>query len=587
MPIEDGLAWSARPYGCNSIREALQLAKKRKKLGIEDEDGGARIRRAERMIALLAERAAQRAKTPKFCQRGQHPLRTGRPGQTYQSVDFVTPIVDAIDFMHERSVHDVFGFFDLTVRIRSGPSDPVEKRTEERERASAAGETLAGGAHGKEAGWKCPCCANTDASLQTALKESIVCKCGFVVSTNALVSTHREKLGAEEAEDSTQHADRVFDKGFDRFDRPAATAAERRKQREVAGRVTNVAGRVKGLGRMCDAARLSDREAAKESRASDVKAGLALTVNEETRLFESLVHLEQMCVQLAPVDDVVARRVKTLTDQMYHLCIRHCRVCTELSSCDLRLKERNCIIIASSAFELVVERLIHGEDEIQGTTRQHLIDLQTRMQRSPIFSNASSLAQITTAKAMMSILISPGFDAEKRCVPCAPLAPPLAPSLARGAAAQGAARVPAQVSLSRSDSTTSGGASPPPSHATQLRDSVARVYIAHRSDMPTSVRDGANRAIQSPGFIEGCKAVEALEAHAMDAVAFCILNAVAREQSDACPSFSQSSNGINVPIAQKLGLAVADAEAAILAIRPLVPVDATSEASVAEDDLFS
>jgi len=75
-------------------------------------------------------------------------------------------------------------------------------------------------------------------------------------------------------------------------------------------------------------------------------------------------------------------------------------------------------------------------------------------------------------------------------------------------------------------------------------------------------------------------------------MAFCILNAVRREQaaSEPGPSFSSSTPdaAFDVGIAMKLDLDLAVAEESIAAIRALVPTDATSEASKNDDDdLFS
>jgi len=627
LSILESQAWSARPYGCVELDEAVKIAERRKSEGFND-DGS--FKRRVVPPVLLSDRATRRAAEPLFCKKDKHPLLTGRPGAVYNRNDFVAPITDGIDFMVERSSSgDVFGFFEpvgLGLRPSRGEAaPPSEQRAEERELASAAGERVAGGGHSKYlklalVGWKCPCCENEDVSLQVRLKEATVCRCGYVVSPNEMVSTHREKLGAEEGDDATQHADRVFDKKFDRFDRPAATTAERRKQRDASGKVSNVATRVKGLGRICDAARLSDRQASKDNRASEVDSGLSMTVNEERRLFDTLRQLDAMFLQLAPVDDAVSRKVRILADKLYRMSVRHCRTCHLLESCDVRLKERNEVVVAAAVFELVVERLIRGDDEIAGTTVQHLTDLQERCKRSPVFTNQVILSQMSTTKAMILILNSFEFRAETPCSglgragagagrlglrPSQPLKPGEAPprptrlgptpksttQTARGGrGGQGSA--PPDLPLA--DLGVRGGAPPRPTPdlggaqvgvSPSLKESILRVFVAHRSDLPTSVRDGALRAVETDGFMLAFKKISILKHQSSDATALCLLNSVLREQSQAnSPSLVQSTAKINRSIALKLNLDLVDAELAISKLRKLLPRNQPTSINTPFDD---
>jgi hypothetical protein len=127
----------------------------------------------------------------------------------------------------------------------------------------------------------------------------------------------------------------------------------------------------------------------------------------------------------------------------------------------------------------------------------------------------------------------------------------------------------------------------------QLRDAVSTVFLAHRSELPVAVRDGAQRAVQSAGFLEACRGLADLRNSSLQCMAFCILNAVRREQAaqEPGPSFAATSSvdcDFNVGIAMKLNLDLAIAEESIQFIRGIVPTDATSEASHGDDDdLFS
>lgn len=229
---------------------------------------------------------------------------------------------------------------------------------------------------------------------------------------------------------------------------------------------------------------------------------------------------------------------------------------------------------------------------------EHLLDLQARTQRS--MTNASALTQINTAKVMINILQAPGFDATSECAPKATIA-----AVTQRTSCQATARFKHPVGLqplslrapfARTDSSMScdGSGSPIPTDVVELRDAVCRVFIAHNSELPVAVRDGAFRAIQTPIFLRSCKDMESLRNYSLSAIAFCLLHAVWRAQhaeESLIPSFIDSGTScpLNVGVAHKLEIDLAVAEDAIQFIRTIVPTDATSEASVRgdDDDLFS
>jgi len=550
---------------------------------------------------------AERAMVPEECYRHEHPLRTGRRDKLYRKYDFVTLICDALTRLVEgHAADDAFGLFDPSPkrrRVGDAAEDAAEAADEARRKEKEA-RRVVGGNFGTYSGWKCPCCANTDVRLQVQLKEALVCKCGFVVRLGGeMVATHREKLGAEECDDKTQHADRVRERTHDKYDRPAQSADERRREWRYAGKVSSIGGRIKGLGRVCDAQRLAEQTAAKEALQVEVEAGRALTRTEGGKGIKVVEHCDAMFKALAPVDRIVARTVRKEADRVWTMAALHSRKCTRVDCCELRIVERHPSIIGGAVFDLALERLIHGELDFEGSTRQHFIDLQTRMQRSPAFNNTSCLTQMATTKAMVNVMQSAGFDADRACSPAPPPAPPAAAAAAAAAGATALARSPkpqhalAKVPFGRNDSSVScGEGSPPPGEVVQLRDAVSTVFLAHRSELPVSVRDGTHRALQAPGFVDGLKAIEGLKAteglkpHSMQCLAFCALNAVWREQqADERVSFAKVGHcALNVGIAASLALDLAVAEEGIARIRTLVPADATSEASTgADDDLFS
>lgn len=585
MPTpQESEAWSHRPYLFKgSLADAVRLHK-------EYADPDAEVMQWRRQIAgEMKRRASAYESTPAYCYPHEHPLRCGRPGQSYWKHDFVTPICDSLTRMVEgNAIDDAFGIFEPPAKKKRASllDEAEEAHRKEAEKRREPGANFVAGPPPPT--WTCPCCANTDVRLQVQLKDALVCKCGYVVHLGGvMVATHREKLGAEESEDKTQHADRVREQTFSKYDRPALTLDERRKERRYAGKISNIGGRVKGLGRMCDAQRISEQTAAKENHQTEVDAGRALTRIEENRGFKIVAHCDDMFQSLAPVDRAVQRTVRKEVDKVWTMAVLHGRKCKRPDCCEVRMLERNRGIIGGAIFDLTLERLIHGDIEFDGSTRQHFIDIQTRMQRSPAFNNASCITQMSTVKAMINVMQSDDFDVNQ---PCSPAPGPV--ELVRSPR-QGKPPL-IKVPFGRNDSSVSCGAgSPPPNEVVQLRDTVSKVFLAHQSELPVSVRDGAYRALQSPGFVDGIKAVDSLKPYSMQCIAFCVLNAVWRAQQadDAARRVSLANVHhcvLNVGIATSLALDLAVAEEAVASIRELVPVDATSEASAcADDDLFS
>ena len=357
---------------------------------------------------------------------------------------------------------------------------------------------------------------------------------------------------------------------------PEQRKAERARLRAAAGKNTRVPTH-KGNGRgLADAQKIIEEDREREQRAKS-----ELTDREELKRTRILEQLQKMFKKLKPIDHAVCKEVRRSAAALWLDAVRHARACERASCCELRLVDRSPFIIASSVFSLTVDALIDGELTIsEPLDREHLVDLQMRMQRSTEFSNASSLTQMATAKSMLNLMQVPGFNA---CVPCELPVVPAVP----------AKPTPLAVPLRRMDSTLSNSGEHSPSGSDDqlpMRNAVAQVFLAHKSELPVSVKDGAVRALGSPGFVSGCQQVECLKLASLQAVAFCVLNAVAREQADTSgPSFASgvALGALNVQVAHKLELDLAVAEEAIAAIRPLVPTDAASEASVPqEDDLF-
>lgn len=598
---QEARAWRIRPYGCHTLKDALEHARR---------NDPEHMYQHEKLITSInvAKRKREWEETPGWCYRHEHPLKIGRKARMYHKSDLVGPIIDAMTMLHEGKTDDPLNFFvDMDVvkkrKRRKDGYDEAEEKQEahrERERVLRDDPVAAHDAYKKQCfgpAWTCACCGNTDVKTQLQHKDALLCPCGFVVRIGGeFVSTHREKLGVAEGEDKTQHADKSHGNRVHWADSDyVPTVAERRTERKYSGQVTKLGDkdrRTKGIkiGRLYSAQQMSDERATKQQLQIDIINGTKLAPKDETKGWNIISEINNLTKQLAPVEHNVKRKLRQEADKIWFAAVRHCRTCTRTECCELRLIERTQAIIAASVFETTIERMLHDETSDVAVTRQHLLDVQMRMQRSSAFNNSSSITHMNTAKAMINIMQSPEFDP---AIICAPTLPNPNNNMGTGSVRHEVTK-PIRTPFARNDSIVScDGHSPTPTDAVQLRDAVSTVFLAHRSELPVAVREGTQRAVQSPGFVEACRAVDGLNNCSIQCMAFCILNAVRREQAaqEPCPSFTLANNPkyeFNIGIAMKLQLDLAIAEAAIAHIRGLVPSDATSEASHGDnDDLFS
>jgi len=516
------------------------------------------------------------AALPELVYSHEHPLRLGYPNKLYKKHDYVTPICDSMTMLREGiNVGDAFGLFPAAKRVRRSVDDEDAVRPAKASRA--------------DRGWLCTnsSCGNTDVgSLEHGPEGAVCTKCGTCVPGTHMVAATRERLGATEEEDKTTHADRAG-APVDPLARMAAPAKEKASERRVDAIRTRVGSR-KGLGgAVADAQRAMEQERARDERASALAAE-GLTAREEIKRTNILAEVAALSKRLT-IDKPVQRAIDWAVVRLYGHAVRHAHACTRHGCCELRLVDRNKEIIARSVVEATVEAILDGtlvlDDPIE---RERVVDLSVRMERSVEFSNPASRTQVKTARAMIGLMNAPEFVADAACVVCAP-------SKERPAASAALAplRVAPSAPFRRCDSALSqpDGEGSPAEDADRVpfRKAIETVFVAHKSDLPISVRDGALRALQSPGFIAGCKRIGALDDASLQAMAFCVINAVARAQADTTgPTFAGPAAGeLNVAIAHKLKLDLAHAEDAISEIRTLVPEDAASEASgPREDDLF-
>jgi hypothetical protein len=181
-------------------------------------------------IRALRQHAIEHSKIPEWCFPHEHPLKSGLPGKLYDRVDYITPVVDSMKRMQERSgqeTEDAFGVFHV----------PRKRRKVEAPKHSFS-QAPGGYTH-----WTCPVCGNNDQSTWHVYTDRTSCDCGVVVFMGSVVHTHREKLGALQDDDKTQHADAVVNKRTDKYDRSAPSKEERKLDRSMLGKATCLPGK--------------------------------------------------------------------------------------------------------------------------------------------------------------------------------------------------------------------------------------------------------------------------------------------------------------------------------------------------------
>ena len=407
-------AWRHRPRGCVVLSEAVRLHAKaelavraqtaQSDLAVVRGLGHARFPDGRRRLTVFS--------PPRRVDRSQHPLRTGLATKIYYRYDFFTPVIDAMEALaqKQRASTDAFGLFHKVKE--SEHQEPLHNLLDEPGGRFCATRTAA---------WTCGCCGTSDASTQIRMQDSIVCRCGVVVSTNA-ISTHREKLGALEVDDATQHADRVRDDSSTKFDRGPPSKDELRAAHRFSATATQLpTQRVAGLGRICDAARISAASAAKTKREDEVGRGEKLTLAEEARGVVVLQQLEALFKRIAPVEQSLRREARILADRVWFRASRHCRSCPQAEACEVRLTERKPVVIAAAALDIVVGvRLDLDDGSIDGARRQHAVDVRARLSRSAAFTHTSARGQVAAAKGIIEALSSVDFKPTKRCAGAPP-----------------------------------------------------------------------------------------------------------------------------------------------------------------------
>ena len=209
-------------------------------------------------------------------------------------------------------------------------------------------------------------------------------------------------------------------------------------------------------------------------------------------------------VQMAPVDNEIAKKVKLDAEAVFYASVHHHERCQK-KYCQKALFNKPASVIAAKSFVHTVDQLSIGEG-VAGVSRQTVTALQERVQCSPVFNQRDNATQHHTCLAMISALLTTDNDA---VCPDAPVDPT---PLAKGVAIQ----------RQRSDVQSSP--------AVQLRDAISTLSTEY--GYPQKVRECAMLALQDGDFAALLKTNRVLPKESSKmACAFIVLQSISEDSA--------------------------------------------------------
>ena len=508
---------------------------------------------------------------------------TGLPGKLYLRHDVVGPIVDSMVLMYYR-----MGYCNQPPRFDE-PGLNMPRRV------------LSTDDHLEELGYAprvphpptptilCKGCRTTHRSdfTPTADRSHMVCRCG-VVSSAIHISTDREKNCARE-DDKTAHADKPYEPKTDRFDHPAKSCDELRKDREREATGTRVSKKAKqkyGLGWAHEHNARAAAKAERERQEMDPK--------DQTKGAHIQIELEKLFTPLEPIDNQIKRFCRMEADRAWRTAVRHSVTCPK-GGCQLRIKEKGPAVIADAVLACSLDTLLEGQVTLDGVTHHGLIVIADK--RGALQSAKGTSSALRAVRTIVGTLLS--HESVDPIEPCpapscqASCQPSPAPSSSSDATGQpvlmgqmsgGGSRPMVRAESSVSDIGESAG------ELIQLRDSITKVFKALGTSIPNSVRESTMRAIQSPEFRASLGVAQdensdvgSLSQHGL---AYVLLEAVARAADAAAGTNTHHARRVPPRILSEFASKPAQLDAAADAVRALLPGGLVSTSASEADGLF-
>jgi hypothetical protein len=505
---------------------------------------------------------------------------TGLAGKLYNKHDIVAPILDSMKMLYHCRGWDM----DPSMVIDNAPNIPMRHATSD-EQLHTLGY---GPAPAEEPAPLCKGCRSTNRNdfTLTADKSHMVCKCG-VVCAPVHIAQDREKNCARE-DDKTTHADKPYQPRTDRFDHPAQSCDELRKQRERDAQGTRISKKAKqklGLGWTHEH---NAREAARAERQRN-----DMEPKDQTKGQHILIEMEKLFTPLEPIDNKIKRFCRTEADRAWREAVRHSKICKAKGRCQLRVKEKGPAVIADAVLTCSLNALLDGHDTpLDGVSRAGLLVIADKL--GALQNAKGTSCALRAVRTVVGTLLS--HNRAEPIEPC-PLAacgascqPSPAPSSASEAPAHAAAALPpvaGSAPFQRTDSSVSD-VGDPSNELLQQRDSLHKVFKAIGTSMPNSVQRAALRAIQDTSFRAALAVAQAENSDigrlSQNGLSLVLLSAVA-QQAEQATGIAYTSK-IPSRLLADFASSAAQLEAAAGAIRVLLPEGLNTLPPSEEDGLF-
>ena len=415
---------------------------------------------------------------------------TGLPGKLYNKHDVVGPILDSMKMMYHRR-----GWSTAPVAEDDVPYATMRHDTSYDEQLYTLGY---GPAPRAEPTVLCKGCLSTNPHdfVMTQDRSHMVCKCGIVCAP-VHISQDREKNCARE-DDKTIHADKPYEPRTDRFDHPAQSCDEVRKQREREAQGTRISKKAKqkmGLG-------WSHEHAAREAARAERQRG-EMEPRDQTKGQHILIEMEKRFTHPEPIDNQIKRFCRMEADRAWREAVRHSKICRAKGRCQLRVKEKGPAVIADAVLACSLNTLLDGHVTLDGISRAGLLVIADKL--GALQNAKGTSCALRAVRTVVGTLLS--HDLADPIEPCpmptcqtscqTSCQPSPVPSSSSDASALPA--LSANTPFQRADSSISdfGDSS---NELLQQRDSVNKVFKALGTSMPNSVREATLRAIQDPQF---------------------------------------------------------------------------------------
>lgn len=397
---------------------------------------------------------------------------TGIPGKLYDRYDLLQPITDSMQLMYYK-----MGWSVERPSLRSLPQSL---------QGLPIGEEVATAFTSNSPAWQCNGCSNDDPNgfCPTADKSHMACRVCGAVNSAIHISTDREKNCARE-DDKTTHADKPFESKTDRFDRPAKSCSDLRKEREqqvLGSRVSKTAKEKNGFGWAQEHAVRRAAKAERERQEMEPK--------DATKGNHIQHEMEKLFEPLEPMNNQIKRFCRMEADRAWREAVRHSACCTARGMCQLRIKEKGAAVIAEAVFANSLAHLLDGNTTLDGVTHSGLIVLADK--RMAIQRAKGAHASHRAVQTIVATFLS--NDQSTPLPSCQPMKIEVPAMLSSTASQQATTFTP----FSRCDSNGSDVAGV--GETIQLRNHLSKMHKTMGQSVPRIVLDGALKALQSHEF---------------------------------------------------------------------------------------